>query len=153
MSTLRKSAIALKPCSYTPDPAPRAPCGPLLQIHTFRGLSVGTYVEHTSEACENGKTDRDAIDSCGPVKPLDAGVHWRRLTNTTDLSMCGSDAALRHARLSISKYVTDQNRSRNRIKSSSNFESAGCVCRCPYTPRPKKSNYAAAVNMARVSFT
>jgi len=54
-------------------------------------------VGHSSDPCENGSTDRDAIwveDSSGPKEACSRwSAHCRRLANTTEPVACGGDAA------------------------------------------------------------
>jgi len=91
-------------------------CGLLLRTE-YRGLSV--CLSHYSEPCKNGRTDRDAVWVVGLNGPKEACViwgggpdvlrdvamaticclyiwdaRWRHLANTTEPSVCGSDAAL-----------------------------------------------------------
>jgi len=53
---------------------------------------------HSSEPCKNGWTDRDAVwvVDLGASKEacVTWGAHWHNLVNTTEPSVCGSDAAL-----------------------------------------------------------
>jgi len=64
------------------------------RVAWFVGLSVG----HSREPCKDGWTDRDAVWVVDSGRPKEAcirwGANWDHLTNTTELSMCGGNAAV-----------------------------------------------------------